>query len=51
MKESDKELFKKKIKARIGEDATDQQIADFLRNLSTDEMFNLVMDMALEDMT
>lgn len=50
MKEKDKEEFRKIIKKRIGEDVTDQQIAQFLRSLSPDEMFNLIMDMALEDM-
>lgn len=49
MKERAQELFKKKIKSRIGEDATDQQIADFLKGLSAEEMFNLILDIPLED--
>mgnify|MGYP007048168794 CR=1 FL=1 len=50
MKEKDKEGFRKLIKKRIGEDATDLQIAQFLRSLSSEEMFNLIMDMALDEM-
>lgn len=50
MKEKDKEEFRKMIKKRVGEDVTDQQIAQLLRSLSPDEMFNLIMDMALEEM-
>ena len=49
MKKNDQQIFIEKLKKRLGENVTDQQLALFLHSLSHKEMFQLIMDMALEE--